>query len=133
MSEENLELAREGYDAWNRDDLDWFIEHMTDDAEMRPIRGAFDFDEVYHGHEGWTEFWEIWRESWSSIEVRVQRMQDLGDQGVLVLLAFEGVGRASGAEVSIALAHWLTFRDGKLAGITVMTPEAADRRFEPRG
>jgi hypothetical protein len=35
--------------------------------------------------------------------------------------------------VSIALAHRFTFRDGKLAGITVMTPQAAGRRFEPRG
>ena len=52
----------------------------------------------------------------------------MGDRGVLVLLAFEGVERASGAEVSMTVSHWLTFRDRVLSRVTVMAPETADRR-----
>jgi hypothetical protein len=55
----------------------------------------------------------------------------MGKHGVLVLVTFEGVG-ASGSEVSIAASHWLKFRDGRLAGVTALTPEAAERRREPR-
>ncbi|MGH2981614.1 MAG: hypothetical protein ACRDKV_06195, partial [Solirubrobacterales bacterium] len=87
---------------------------------------------VYRGHEGWKEFWEIWRGEWQSIDISVQRMEDMGEHGVLVLLTFDGVGRASGAEVSMTVSHWLKFRDDQLSGIVVLTPEAADRRREER-
>jgi ketosteroid isomerase-like protein len=133
MSEENLTTARDGYEAWNRGDVDWFLEHMTEDVEVDPLRGVGDFEKVYHGHDGWRTFWEGWRDAWSRIEIRVERMQDMDEHGVLVLLTFEGEGRASGAEVSMTVSHWLTFRDGLLSGITVMTPEAADRRRVARG
>ena len=133
MSEQNIELAREGYEAWNRGDVDWLLEHMTEDVEVKPLRGVGDFEEVYSGHEGWKKFWDGWREAWSSIEIRVERMQDMADHGVLALLTFEGVGRKSGAAVSMAVSHWLTFRDGQMCGITVMTPDAAERRYAERG
>jgi ketosteroid isomerase-like protein len=132
MSEENLELARDGYEAWNRGDADWLMEHMTEDVEVEPLRGIGDFEKVYNGHEGWKRFWEGWREAWSTIEVHVERMEDMGDQGALALLTFEGVGRESGAEVSMTVSHWLTFREGQVSAVRVLTPEAAERRREAR-
>jgi len=132
MSEENLQLARQGYEAWNRGDADWLLEHMTEDVEVEPLRGVGDFDKVYSGHEGWKRFWEGWREAWSTIEIRVERMEDMGDQGALALLTFEGVGRGSGVEVSMTVSHWLTFREGLVSAVRVLTPEAAERRREAR-
>jgi ketosteroid isomerase-like protein len=128
MSDENLALARDLYEAWNRGDRNWFLKHLTQDAEVRPLRDSAGFDEVYRGHQGWKKFWKVWRHEWSKIEVRVERMEDMGDRGVLVLLAFDGVERASGKEVSIKASHWLTFRDRFLSGVTVMAPETAERR-----
>ena len=132
MSEQNLQLAREGYEAWNRGDADWLMEHMTEDVEVEPLRGVGDFDKVYSGHAGWKRFWEGWREAWSTIEIRVEHMEDMGDQGALALLTFEGVGRGSGVEVSMTVSHWLTFREGKVSAVRVLTPEAAERRREAR-
>ena len=132
MSEENLELARHGYEAWNRGDADWLLEHMTENVEVEPLRGVGDFDKVYSGHEGWKRFWEGWREAWSTIEIRVERMEDMGDQGALALLTFEGVGKGSGAEVSMTVSHWLTFREGQVSAVRVLTPESAERRREAR-
>jgi ketosteroid isomerase-like protein len=34
MSEENVELVRQGYEAWNRGDLEWLLEHVTPDYEF---------------------------------------------------------------------------------------------------
>ena len=133
MSEANLATARDGYEAWNRGDVDWLLEHMTEDVEVEPLRGFGDFEKVYSGHDGWKRFWEGWRDAWSKIEIRVERMQDMGEHGVLVLLTFEGEGKGSGAEVSMTVSHWLTFSDGLLSGIRVLTPEAADRRRVARG
>jgi ketosteroid isomerase-like protein len=132
MSAKNVKLARDAYAAWNNGDADWFLEHLTEDAEIRPLRDLVGFDEIYRGRGGWKKFWKVWRGHWSSIEIRVERMEDMGDHGVLVLLKFEGVERARGAEASIGLSHWLTFSDGLLTGITVMTPQAADRRRASR-
>jgi ketosteroid isomerase-like protein len=133
MSEENLAAARQGYEAWNRGDRNWFLKHMTQDAEVRPISGFAGFDEVYYGPQGWRKFLKLWRREWSKVDIRVERMEDLGDRGVLVLLKFEGAGRTSGAEVSMTVSHWLTFRDELLCGMQVMTPETADRRRVARG
>lgn len=132
MSEANLATARQGYEAWNRGDSDWLLEHMTEDVEVEPLRDFGDFDKAYRGHEGWKQFWEGWREAWSTIEISVQRLEDMGDHGVLALLKFEGAGKASGAEVSMTVSHWLQFRDGLVSAVTVLTPEAADRRRAAR-
>jgi ketosteroid isomerase-like protein len=132
LAERELTLAREGYEAWNRGDSDWFLEHMTEDAEVRPLRDFDDFDELYRGHKGWKKFWKAWRRQWSRVEVRVERMQDMGEHGVLVLLTLEGVGKESDEEVSIPVSHWLKFREGLIASITVMAPDAAERRYAER-
>lgn len=128
MSDENLALAQEGYAAWNRGDRNWFLKHLTQDAEVQPFRGFDGFDEVYRGHQGWRKFWKVWRREWSRIEIQVERMVDMGDRGVLVLLTFDGVGKANGSEVSMTVSHWLAFRDRFLSRVTVMAPETADRR-----
>jgi ketosteroid isomerase-like protein len=132
MTAENVALARQGYDAWNRGDVDWLLAHMTEDVEVQPLRDFGEFDDVYNGHEGWKQFWEGWRDAWSTIEISVQRLEDMGDHGVLALLKFEGVGKGSGAEVSMPVSHWLQFRDGLVSGVTVLTPEAAERRHAER-
>jgi ketosteroid isomerase-like protein len=132
MSEDNVELARQGYEAWNRGDVDWLLEHMTEDVEVEPLRGVGEFEQVYHGHEGWKKFWQGWRDAWSSIEIHVNRLQDMGDHGVLALLRFDGVGKSSGAEVSMTVSHWLQFRDGQVSAVRVLAPEAAERRYAER-
>jgi len=132
MSEQNLTLARQAYEAWNRGDANWLLEHMTEDVKVEPMHGSSPFDKVYIGHEGWNRFWKRWRKAWSQIEIRVERIEDLGQHGVLVLVKFEGVPRGGGDEVSETVSHWLKFRDGLLSSLTAMTPETADRRREVR-
>src|SRR5436190_16312730 len=104
MSQENVELARQAYQAWNRGDLEWFLDHMTDDFEFRPGLGFSDLDAVYRGKEGWSRFAETWHEAWEDITVRVQRIEDL-DDGIVALLTFDGRGRGSGVEVSVRVGH----------------------------
>jgi ketosteroid isomerase-like protein len=128
MSEENLSLALGVYAAWNRGDRDWIGGHMTDDAVVRPIRGLAGFDNEYRGPGGWRKFWKAWRDAWSAVEISVERMEDMEERGVLVLLKIEGAGRDGGDELSMALSHWLKFDDGKLSEMIAMPPKTADRR-----
>ena len=63
MSQEDLELTRQAYEAWNDGDLDWLLDHMTEDFEFRPGLGFSDIDAVVLGKDGWRRFSEMWREA----------------------------------------------------------------------
>jgi ketosteroid isomerase-like protein len=52
MSEENVELVRQGYEARNRGDLEWALEHITPDYEFRTAQPFPDTEAVYRGERG---------------------------------------------------------------------------------
>src|SRR6266571_7944925 len=107
MSEENLDLARRAYEAWNRDDFDWILDRITADFELHTLQALFpDLDELYVGKAGWRKFVNVWRSAWETIAVHVERMEDLGDD-VLALITFEGVGLGSCAVASLTVANWI--------------------------
>jgi ketosteroid isomerase-like protein len=114
MSQQNVELARQAYEAWNRGDLGWFLDHMTEDFEFRPGLGFSDLRSVYRGKEGWRRFAETWREAWEDITVRVERIEDLDDR-LVALLTFDGKGRGSGVEVSIRVGQVATVAEGRVS------------------
>jgi ketosteroid isomerase-like protein len=110
----NLALARQAYEAWNRGDLEWLLDHMTANFEFWPGLGFSDMDEVYRGKAGWRRFAETWREAWEDITVRVDRIEEVRDR-IVSLLTFDGRGRASGVVVSLRVGQVATVRGGKLA------------------
>jgi ketosteroid isomerase-like protein len=127
MSEEALELARRGYEAWNRGDERWFLDRIDDDFVLRFPSGFLVLDDVYRGDAGWRRFWGSWRDAWEAIEIRVHRLEDLGGEEVLAIVTFEGTGRGSGASVRGTIAHRLTFRGGRFVALAVSWPgEALD-------
>ena len=117
MSEENVELTRQAYEAWNDGDLDWMLDHMTEDFEFRPGLGFSDIDAVIRGKDGWRRFSEMWNEAWEDITVSVERIEDLDDR-IVALLTFDGRGRGSGVEVSIRVGHLATVRAGQVSKLT---------------
>jgi ketosteroid isomerase-like protein len=119
MSQENVELAQQAYEAWNRGDLDWFLDHMTEDFEFRPGLGFSDLRPVYHGKEGWRRFAETWREAWEDITVRVERIEDRDDR-IVALLTFDGKGRGSGVEVSIRVGQVATVAEGRVSKLVAI-------------
>jgi ketosteroid isomerase-like protein len=114
MSQENVEVARQAYEAWNRGDLGWLLDHMTEDFEFQTGLGFADLDAVYRGKEGWRRFAQTWQEAWEHITVRVERIEDL-DDGIVALLTFDGRGRGSGVEVSVRVGHVATVTEGRMS------------------
>jgi len=114
MSQENVELTRQAYEAWNNGDLDWMLDHMTEDFEFRPGLGFSDIDAVVRGKDGWRRFAEMWREAWEDITVRVERIEDLDDR-IVALLIFDGRGLGSGVEVSVRVGHVATVTEGRVS------------------
>ena len=114
MSQENTEIIRRFFDAYNRGDLEATLDFVAPEFEFRPSGVFMDTERTYRGCEGWSEFWHTFREAWESITVNVERIEDLGEQ-VLVLGTFHGSGHASGVEVTRESAWIVTLRDGLLA------------------
>jgi ketosteroid isomerase-like protein len=100
MSEENVELVRQGYEAWNRGDLEWLLDHSTADSEFRTAQLFPDTDAVYRGQQRFREFWNTFREPWETFLIEVERLEPIGDDRVLALLWFHGIGR-QGVEVTL--------------------------------
>ena len=58
MSEENVGLVRQAYEAWNRGGLEWLLNHITPASEFRTARAFPDVEAAYRGQEGFTQFLE---------------------------------------------------------------------------
>jgi ketosteroid isomerase-like protein len=114
MSEENVEINRRFFDAYNRGDLEATLDFIAPEFEFRPSWLFMDTESTYHGREGWSEFWHTFRAAWESITVNLERIEDLGDQ-MLVLGTFHGRGHGSGVEVKREAAWLTTLRDGLFA------------------
>jgi ketosteroid isomerase-like protein len=111
VSREDVTLVREGFDAWNRGDLQWILDHTSPDWEWRPAGVFPGTDAVYRGKEGFAKFWNTFREPWENISVALERAEDLGDR-VLALFTFYGKGRESGVEVTVRYANVFTVDGG---------------------
>jgi ketosteroid isomerase-like protein len=112
----NSELILAGYEAWNRDDVDAYLETLHPDVKLHTSGAWPDFDSVYSGHEGIAEFWRRMREAWEMFDIDVEQIDEEGDC-FTTAIRFRGKGADSGIEVKMRFAHGLRIRDGLLAEI----------------
>ena len=106
MSQENVESFKRGYEAWNRDDFDVWIEGFDPEVEW------FALMEVFRGHAGARRAWESFKGD-MQLKIRFDEIRDLGDS-VLALGEIAGTGRTTRLDVSGEIAQWATYRGGKI-------------------
>jgi len=111
MSQENVELVYQGFDAWNRRDLDAALAGSHADVEITPVRGAA--SSTYRGHEGMRRWRNDIFGTFPNFTTEVVEARDLGDF-VLGIVRIRGQG--TGSEVSSEQTVWYAseWRDGKL-------------------
>jgi ketosteroid isomerase-like protein len=110
MSQENVELARRAYLAANTDDLQAFLSVMHPEVEFQSSGVYPDIRTDYRGLEGATSYWKAVRTVWQDFSVELERVEDLGDR-VLVLLLQHVQGR-EGVTAEHTWGHVFTFSDG---------------------
>jgi ketosteroid isomerase-like protein len=107
----NSDLLRAGYDAWNRADLDAWLELLDPDVVIR-TSGAFpDFAPEYRGLERATKFWRQMLEPWEDFGIEVEQMEEEGDI-VAAGIRFVARGRDSGVDVELRFGSGIRVRDG---------------------
>src|SRR4029453_16314012 len=121
MSQENVEVVKSGFAAWNAGDMD-------------ALRGYFDPDVILRMPEGWPEPGPyvgreaVWREieqlrdSWDADAFeQVGDFIDVGDR-VAGGLIWRGEGR--GPEANMEYTHVYTLRKGKIFGVEFFSVHA---------
>jgi len=112
----NRELILAGYEAWNRDDLDAYLETLHPAVTLHTSGIWPDFDAAYSGHEGIAEFWRRMHEPWEAFRTEIEQIDERGDR-FTTAVRFRAKGVDSGLEVDMRFAHGLRVRDGLLAEI----------------
>ena len=115
MSQENVEIARAGYEAWNRSDLDGMLGMLASDVEFVTAGLFVGLDPVYSGHDGFKKFWRDFRGAWQSLDLAINELRDC-DERVVILVTFAARGR-DGLEVGRQMGSVWTFRDGLVTRI----------------
>jgi ketosteroid isomerase-like protein len=83
-----------------------------------------DIEEVYRGKDGFKRFFETWWEAWTVLDLNVERLEDLGDRE-LALVLFDGVGRSSGVKVKLPVGHLWSLREGVIVRLDALDPAQA--------
>jgi ketosteroid isomerase-like protein len=112
MSQENVEIVREGY------------ERFAATGELAPDLATDDFvwdmsnfhgwpeQQVYEGVDGARAFVSTWLEAWEDWELELEALHDAGDK-VVALVRQRGTSKAAGMPVEMSFAQVFTLRDGK--------------------
>ena len=117
MSQENVELVRRGFDAFNRvgasGDLTALVqvqrEFFDPAIEYIPVVEGMRI----RGHEDLLDYWRRWFEPWSEIRWDVEEVIDAGEQ-VLAVFTIVARGKGSGMEITQRSCVVFEGRDGKV-------------------
>jgi ketosteroid isomerase-like protein len=114
MSQENVEIVRRAYEAFNASDLGTVLAILDPDIEWNASDVFFDQPRTYRDRQTWLEqFPPELAEIFRDYRAIPERLIDAGDH-VLAVAQVGGRGRRSGADVMARVAHVLTFRDGRI-------------------
>lgn len=111
MSSELVQLVQSGYEAWNRGDRSWVLDHMSPD--VRWVTPPEDPDPgTYTGYEGVEQYWAQWRAAVGQLSFEIEEMIDEG-AAVVVVARRQGTGEHSGLQVSDRVIQVFVFEGDK--------------------
>jgi ketosteroid isomerase-like protein len=111
MSQENVEIVRRAYEAFNRGQVDGFLAAMHPDVQL-VMSPAFPGPPVRHGHAGIRAFGDELNDVFDDYRLLPQSFREAAEK-VLVAVRISGRSRATGIESGADIFQVWTMRDGK--------------------
>jgi ketosteroid isomerase-like protein len=111
MSQENVEVVRRMYEAFNRGEYARARELLHPEAELHQQPEAPDTDS-YYGRDEWERGFTLWLSEWDEPRFEPQEITGIS-QYVIMRVRVSGRGKSSGIETPTDLFHAWTLRDGK--------------------
>jgi ketosteroid isomerase-like protein len=115
MSQENVEVLRSAVAAFNRGDMDAFLEHWTPDIDYRAVEGAPDDHGPIKGKEPLRAYVQDWIDTFDDFRQEPVEVIDVGGDRVIAVIRISGRAKLSGVETDLTYAALYTLRDGKVA------------------
>ena len=115
MSRENVELARRGYEALARGDLEAVLELIHPDAHLEDAPGLPDAG-TWHGHDGVRAGIAAEHEHQEDWSLEPVRFLPAGDE-VVVLIEQRARGRYTGIDMTRPISHIWRFKEGRAVAL----------------
>lgn len=114
MSDQNIDLVRDLYEAFGRGDIDTVLAGFDENIEWNESQGM-PYGGQYHGPEAVAEnvFGPI-TSDFDDFSVEPEKVVADGDL-VVVLLTYKGTAKETGKELRMPAAHTWIVQDGKMA------------------
>jgi uncharacterized protein len=112
VSEDDVEVVRAAFGAWNRGDRGAWMKFWDEEAEFYPLRAQLE-GRPYRGAEGLRRFVAEVNEDWDEIRFELDQIRDVGGQVVATGRA-RARARASGLDLDVPLGLVGTVRSGKI-------------------
>jgi ketosteroid isomerase-like protein len=113
MSKSNIESLRRANEAFNRGDVQGFLEFCAEDVEIEDLNNAPDLPRVAQGIDEVRETLAAWVEAFDDFRGEIAEYIEAGDH-VACVVDYRGENRSSGLTVHQRLVDLWKFRDGKL-------------------
>ena len=117
MSQENVEIVRAAFEAWNREDLEAVFAHFHPELVYHPRADEPD-PSPHVGRDAYERLVYGFRDSFSEVTFEVLEVIDAGDRVIastVLHAVLRGQGSASGAGVSDTYVFVYKVRDGLTA------------------
>ena len=121
MSQENVELAQQAFDAFNRRDMGAFLALM--DADVEAVSRLVAMEGGYHGHDGIRHWWQNLLGSFPDYTLETVEARELGN---LTLATLRSRGHGADSDTPFVDTVWVVvhWRDKKAVRWRVCTSES---------
>jgi ketosteroid isomerase-like protein len=112
MSQDNVDAVRRSLDAWNRGDVDAWLQSSHPDIEWisevaQRVEGS---ETVYRGEAELRRYWDEWHALWQ-VTIEISEFRELGDT-VVAIGRIQTRGEASGIDLDRPIAYVFEFDKG---------------------
>jgi ketosteroid isomerase-like protein len=131
MSEENAEVVRNAFAAFERGDIEGVLRLCDEDIVISQPPDLPGVSPEQRGHRGVLEAFAIWPEQWEDYRIQLLRVEAAPGGKVFVTQRDSGRGKQSGVEVDMDFSLVFTVREGKISELRLFVQE--DQALEAAG
>jgi ketosteroid isomerase-like protein len=124
MSQENVEVVRQQFEAFKSRDLDAVAEFWQPDIDWRAVEGAADDVGVMRGTQALRRYYESWMDTFDELHAEVEEVIFESAERCAVAVRNSGRPRGSSSQVQGRYYVVCTVRQGRIA---------SGREYETRG
>ena len=125
------ELAEVAYAAFNSGNLAALEELLDPEVEVFAAPGLVNSG-TFRGHDGFRRWLGEWLEAWESFSVELDSFETLDERFAIGVVMQRGVGRGSGLEIEMPIAHLWQIEDGRVVRFHLYATEEEARGVADR-